>query len=515
MQAQSQESKDSMFGSLSRLWKRRRWPAIATFVLAFAVSASFVSALPDIYSSTATLLVNPQVSSGDTGAGQGAQNQDSRLDAVSEEVLSRDRLLAIVDKFDLYPSLRKHTSDESLLTRMRQDIQVQRKAGQQQWGQDPTFGFTLTYQGWNPKQVAQVTNALAQEFVDQNSRMRAQESAATLNSLQAQIVDIKRKLDAQGQRINAYRASHLGELPDQQATSLAMLQQLDSQLQQNAESLTQTQSLAQQQRQLQPDRSAPQGADAADLPQLEDELATLRTRYTDQYPDVVHLKQQIAALKKAQDDQAASEPVQQPLQTDGSLDSSIRSYQDQDAKLRQEIAGYQARIENMPVREQQIAALTQGYTETQDVYSQLLKRYEQVPLPQSPAGQYRLLEGAVPANDAAGPNRLRLLVLCLVASLGLAAALVFILEQMDPSFHSIEELRAFSRLPVLANIPQIVTREDVWRSRLRLGIGIVSVLVVTVVAAQASSFLGQGNTELVWMLSKHATPGSTSTNTPG
>jgi uncharacterized protein involved in exopolysaccharide biosynthesis len=294
-----------------------------------------------------------------------------------------------------------------------------------------------------------------------------------------------------------------------------MLQQLDSQLQQNAESLTQTQGLAQQQRQLQPDHSATQGDDAADLPQLEDELATLRTRYTDQYPDVVHLKQQIAALKKAQDDQAASQPVQQPLQSDGSLDSSIRSYQDQDAKLRQEISGYQARIENMPVREQQIAALTQGYTETQDVYSQLLKRYEQVPLPQSPAGQYRILETAVPANDAAGPNRLRLLMLCLMGSLGLAAALVFVLEQMDPSFHSIDELRAFSRLPVLANIPQIVTRQDVWRGRLRLGIGVVSVLIVALAAAQASSFLGQGNTELVWMLSKHAAPGSTNANPAG
>src|SRR5262249_46138776 len=149
-------------------------------------------------------------------------------------------------------------------------------------------------------------------------------------------------LDSQGQRINSFRAGHLGELPDQQATSLAMLQQLDSQLQQNAESLTQTQSLQQQRLAMQaiPDRSADQG-DAADLPQLEDQLATLRTRYTDNYPDVVHLKQQIAALKKAQQDHAIDQaPVQQqPLQADGTLDGSIRSYQDQDAKLRQEIAG--------------------------------------------------------------------------------------------------------------------------------------------------------------------------------
>ena len=110
---------------------------------------------------------------------------------------------------------------------------------------------------------------------------------------------------------------------------------------------------------------------------------------------------------------------------------------------------------------------------------------------------------------------MRLLILCLVGSLGLAAVLVFILEQMDPSFHSVEELRAFSRVPVIANIPQIITRQDVWRSRLRFGTAFASVLIVAVIIGQASSLLGQGNTELVWMLSKHSTPGATTSTTAG
>ncbi|HEY1771794.1 MAG TPA: Wzz/FepE/Etk N-terminal domain-containing protein [Gammaproteobacteria bacterium] len=511
MQAQSQENKDSAFSAVSRLWQRRKWLAIATFVLAFAATASFVAALPDIYSADATVLVNPQSPAGDAG-GQGAQSQGSRLDAVGEEVLSRDRLLTLINRFDLYPTLRKHASEETLLTRMRQDIQVQRKAGQQQWGQDPTFAFTVGYQGWNPKQVAEVTNALAQAFVDQNNHLRAQQATATLMSLQTQLSDIKHKLDTQSQRINAFRSGHMGELPEQQTTSLAMLQQLDNQLHENAEELNQT---VQTNRLASPDRTATQGADPADLPALEDELVTLRTHYTDQYPDVVRLKEQIAALKKAEADQAAEAGTPPAPAADGSLDGTIKSYQDEDSRLRTEIAGYQARLESMPVREQQLQALMQGYNETQDVYSDLLKRYEQVPLPQSPSGQYRVLENAIPPVDPSGPSRLRLLILCLVGSLGLAAVLVFILEQMDPSFHSIEELRAFSRVPVLANIPQIVTRQDVWRSRLRFGTAFASVLIVAVIIGQASSLLGQGNTELVWMLSKHSTPGATTANTAG
>ena len=509
---QAQDQNDSAFGALARLWKRRKWQALSVFVVAFAATASFVAALPDIYSSTATVLVNQQLPTPDAGNGPGGQGQDSRLDAVSEEVLSRDRLLALVQRFDLYPDLRKHSSEEGLLTRMRQDIQVQRKSGPQQWGQDPTFAFTLSYQGWSPKQVAEVTNALADSYVDQNNRMRSQQASVTLATLQSQLSDIKRKLDAQGQRINAFRASHLGELPEQQATSLAMLQQLDGQLHENAQSLTQT--LQQRQAAASQKYSGGQSDDVSDLPALEDQLAALRSRYTDQYPDVVRLKQQIAALKKLQDDRAASAPAE-AAQNDPTADSSLKSYQDEDDRLRTEIAGYQARLENMPVREQQLQSLMQGYAETQDVYSQLLKRYEQTPLPSSPNGQYRVLERAIVSNDASGPNRLRLLLLCLVASLGLAAALVFLLEQLDPSFHSIDELRAFSRVPVVANIPLIVTRQDIWRSRLRFGTAAVSILVLTLVAAQGFSMLGRGNTGLVWMLSKHGTPGSTSSGNAG
>ena len=503
---QAQEQNDSAFGALSRLWKRRKWQALAVFVVAFVATASFVASLPDIYSSTATVMVNQQLPQGDSGGGPGGQGQDSRLDAVSEEVLSRDRLLALIDRFNLYPEVRKSASEDALLTRMRQDIQLERKSGPQQWGQDPTFAFTLSYQGWSPKLVAQVTNALADSYVDQNNRMRSQLATTTLATLQSQLTDIKHKLDTQSQRINAFRAAHVGELPEQQATSLAMLQQLDGQLHENAQSLGQT--LQQRQSAATQKYSGGQSDDVSDLPALEDQLAALRSRYTDQYPDVVRLKQQIAALKKLQDDRSASGP-DTPDQ-DANPDNTIKSYQDEDSRLRTEIAGYQARLENMPVREQQLQSLMQGYAETQDVYSQLLKRYEETPLPQSPNGQYRVLERAVSPTDPSGPNRLRLLLLCLVASLGLAAGLVFMLEQMDPTFHSVDELRAFSRVPVLANIPQIITRQDVWRSRLRFGTAAISVLVLTLVVAQGASLMGHGNTGLVWMLSKHGAPGATS-----
>lgn len=494
MQTQAELQKDSAFESISQLWKRRKWLAIISFVLTFAAAASFVSSLPDIYSASATVLVNPQTQTTDPTPGPAGNGQDSRLDSVSEEVMTRERLLGLIDRFNLYPSLRKSASEETVLDRMRKDISVQRKAGQQQWGQDPTFAFTLSYQGWDPKVVADVTNALASSFVDANNKMRSQQATATMAALQTQMSEIKRKLDAQEQKINAFRTSHMGELPEQQAANIAMLQQLSSQLHENGSAWGESV----QQQSFAADRST---TDTTDLAQLEQQLTALRAHYTDAHPDVVRLKAQIAALKR---NQASAGPSDQGSQN-AALDGTIQSYRDEDSHLRQQMAIYQQRIDNMPLREQQLDQLMQGYSETRDVYSSLLKRYEEVALPQGPGNsQYRVLETAVAPTDASGPGRLRLLLMSLVFSLGLAAALVFLAEQFDPSFHNVDQLRAFTRVPVLANIPMIVTPEDVWRRKLRFGTAVLSALIVMLLVAQASSLLGHGNQSLVWALSRHA-----------
>lgn len=498
---QAQVQPDSALNMVQRLWKRRRWLAIGIFAVSFAAAASFIFSLPDIYSSTATVLVNNVNTGQDPGPNGQNNGSDSRLDAVSTEVQSRDRLLDMINRFDLYPELRQHASTDSVLARMRQDIRVDRKAGQQQWGQDPTFAFTLSYQGWDPKTVAKVTNALATSYVDANNKMRSQQAQALLASLQSQMADVKKKLDAQEVKINAFRTAHMGDLPEQQMANLAMLQQLSGQLHENNEALSQA-----LQRRDNPNAfggtTSPDAA-ASDLPQLEQQLTALRTRYTDAYPDVVQLKSQIAALKREQAAQAAQATKAAAVPAD--YDNTVSSYRQEESRLKAQMSQYQARVENMPVRSQQLQALMQGYGETQDVYSSLLRRYEEAPLPGAVAGQYRVLEQAVPPADASGPGRIKLLIMSLVLCLGLAGAVVFAAEQLDPSFHSVDELRAYTRVPVLASIPLIITPDDVWKSRVRFGVAVASAVVLAIILAQLSSLLGHGNQDLVWMLSRHGT----------
>ncbi|MGE5624357.1 MAG: GumC family protein [Bacillota bacterium] len=477
--------------TLSVLWKRRRFLAICVFTLAFVAVGSLVFSLPDVYTATATILVNQ----GTAPAPQDAAVPQNRLDSVSEQVLSRERLLDLITRYGLYPHMRSETSNETVLARMRSDIRLDRKVeDQQQWGQDPTFAFTLSYQGWDPQVVARVTNALAGLYVDENNKMRTSQASETVSSLAAQLAQIKQKLDSQAQAVNSFETAHVGELPQQEAANLATLQQLNTELQQSISN-----------EMLADGRSgvAPAETQTTDLAQLEQQLAALRSRYTDRYPDVVRLETQIATLKRAKangSDKTAGAATDAHAGEPG-------GYAAEQKRLRGEIAIYQQRIDNIPLLSQQLQALTQGYNETQDVYSSLLKRYEQARLAEAPqaglGGQYRVLEPAVVPTDASGPARMRLLAIGLILCLALSAAAVFTAEQFDTSFHTVDELRSFTRVPVLASIPMIVTPRDVWKRRLRLTTAAASLVVALGVVAGVSHFVGHGNQALVWSLSRH------------
>src|SRR2546428_11601271 len=81
--------------------------------------------------------------------------------------------------------------------------------------------------------------------------------------------------------------------------------------------------------------------------------------------------------------------------------------------------------------------------------------------------QFRILDAALPARLPAAPNRLRLMLMGLMVSLGMAAAAVMLAEHVDTSFHTIDSLRAITKAPVLVSIPLIVSDADRRRKKWR------------------------------------------------
>ena len=130
---------------------------------------------------------------------------------------------------------------------------------------------------------------------------------STTRFLAQELASAKASLDEQDGKLAAFKSHHIGELPDDEQTNLNLLTGLTSQLDASTQALVRAQqdktfseSLLSQQ--VAAWQAAQTGHDPDTLEQqlsaLQARLATLQSSYTDDYPDVISTKNDIAALQK-------------------------------------------------------------------------------------------------------------------------------------------------------------------------------------------------------------------------
>ena len=95
----------SGFTRAGEIWGRRKWLGIAVFAAVLAVSLGIVAALPPMFRSRATVLVDreqvPEAFVRSAVSGE----VETRIQRISQEVLSRERLAGLIERFNLYPKL--------------------------------------------------------------------------------------------------------------------------------------------------------------------------------------------------------------------------------------------------------------------------------------------------------------------------------------------------------------------------------------------------------------------------
>jgi len=531
------ETRKGLDGVLA-VWSRRKWLAILAFAAPMVAAASLITFLPNMYRSTATVLVDRQQIPETFVRSTVTSALETRLQTISQEILSRSRLEALISRFGLYPDLRTQVPSEEVIKRMRGDIKLELKGIELKGASQATVAFTISYQGSEPGTVSLVTNTLASFYIEENLKARERQATGTAEFLKVQLEETKKRLDDQEQRVSEFKRRYLGELPQQMETNLATLERLHAQIRLNADTQTRAaerrQALSSQLAEAESLLATPPGmpggpaapAESSELrlTRLKEDLTRLRTQFSEKYPDVVLLAGEIAALEREVADAKAREPKAEEKQAPppatpltpyvlrlkealSEVETEIRILKNDDKRLHDGIAAYQARVENVPRREQEFRELSRDYDSTRELYNSLLKRYEEAQLAESmeqrqKGEQFRVLDPAIPNSEPAAPNRFRLLLMALMGSLGLAVGAVVLAERVDTSFHTVDDLRAFSPVPVLVSIPRIVTRTDrrrrAWHMRLAASAAFIGLVVISGLAYFAAS----GNEQLVSLLGR-------------
>jgi polysaccharide chain length determinant protein (PEP-CTERM system associated) len=512
----STAQEDYMMIRSLEILRRRKLVALVVFATVLASAVTFALYLPNLYRATAVVLVERPVSEQFVRAAVSGE-LESRLHIIKQEILSRARLTQLITRYDLYPELRRGGQIEGALDQMRRDVHVVPTGPEMLSGRIKTVAFNLSYTGERQDTVARVANDITNFYVAQNDAMRSGDAVRTSQFLKSQLEDAKRQLDIQEGRIRAYTSAHNGELPQQVDMNLATLDRLNTQLRLISEQQIRT--LEQRQRLMDgiPQSGSFSRMSASDSPtadlleQKKVALGEMESRFTSKHPDVVRLKQEIAALESAQGTPSAPTPEEAMAagQARGrsavlaNLDAELDKQKREEESIRAQIAATDKKLESMPTRQQDYAMLSRDHNAAQEIYSSLLTRYGEAQVSESmetdkSGERFRVMEAAIPPVDPSAPNRMRLLMMGFILALVLAFIAILAVEQFDTTFHNIDELRRFTGIPVLGAIPRMYPKPTTRVLRWAAATGCLAAVLFVVVTL--SIRMAQDNEQLVRLL---------------
>ena len=136
------------FNHLPAILWQRRLVVIAATLLCFIAGIAAAYALPTIYRSKATMLVQAQDLPSSIVQSPVSGGVEQRIAAIRERVLSRGDLIALIDQYDLYPKERRSEPLSVVVDRMRKATAVSALSGTldaSSGGQDDTIAVTLSY----------------------------------------------------------------------------------------------------------------------------------------------------------------------------------------------------------------------------------------------------------------------------------------------------------------------------------------------------------------------------------
>ena len=501
--------------SIARMLWKRRWLALAIWVIVSAIAVVVVRALPSVYRAEAIVLVDSQKIPENFVSSTVSGDVADRLALISQSIMTSARLLDIIKAFDLYKDQRGHLSQEELLNKMRKDISV---SFEKSWTGDKMHAFRLGYQGVRPRVVTNVTNRLAGLYVAENVRAREDQAQGTVNFLRRQLQAAKESLDDQEQKVARFKQEHNGSLPEQQSSLLGNLNSLTVELQgvQAAIDRAQESKIS-----LAAALSAAEVAQASLRASLQgtstsggilktrseilaEQLQQLRLKYTPDHPDVQNLETALAQARReeSEEDKAAKvsgaatndPPITEPKRTSPELVQAkerittlraqleITGHQTDTLEERQKallgsIADCKSKIANLPLVEQEMTGLKRNYEESASNYNSLLQKQLAAGVAtdmerSQQSERFTIIDPARVPQKPEKPKRPLLISLGSLAGLAIGLLTGFVLEFRKQTFLGEWELPAstvvLGRVPLInmsapkAGAPQIVSAAVLW-----------------------------------------------------
>jgi uncharacterized protein involved in exopolysaccharide biosynthesis len=300
-------------------WRRRR-----TFLIVAVVSAlgtvSLAALLPSTYRSTATILIEQQEIPQELVRSVITSFADQRVQVISQRVMTTQNLLSLVDRYDLYPDIRRTQPREVLLDKLRGDIGMRMisadvidpRSGRPT---QATIAFSLSYQSRSPDLALKVANDLTSLYLNENLTSRTQLGRQTATFFREEAARQAAHIADLDKDLTAFKEKHRNDLPELVQLNLQTMERTELELHDAQNKLDALDSqrvlLEAQLTQINPtlqvfsDSGQRVMGPEDRLKALKSQLASYKARFAPGHPDIVSTEREVDGLEsqvKSDDD---------------------------------------------------------------------------------------------------------------------------------------------------------------------------------------------------------------------
>lgn len=522
---------NAIIDETSRGWVYRNFGLLVAWIIA-ALAAVIALALPDRYTARAQIYVNTDTLLRPLLKGLTVDsNADQQVSVLQKTLLTDVNLSKVLLQGDEDLKVASRADLAGAIAGLRSQIRIDGIGNQL---------FTISFDGSAPERARQIVQSLLTIFIETNLGMTRTDMQTARDFLDQQIAANQAQLAAATQKLTEFRAQHvnvLGETDISSRLAAARVAYQDATLElQGAEEARKT---------LKTRLASTDPFVSADTPPaqivvgdqlivssidrintLRAQLRELRLRYTEDHPDVIALREELASLVRqySADETKPSSPNQKPAHpaastapagssaTDAASGSGAAAphttpnpqYAEIKAQLlkaelsvldaEQKVAKAQATLSSLeaqgkiaPPIEAELAQLTQAYDTAKKNYEDLLPRRESARMSQAvdttvDAVQFRIVEPPTLPAKPSGPNRGIILFLGTIAALGGGCFAAFARGIYTGAVVSARDLSTAFGLPVIASIASPVQRQP----RLSLQIATVAVGMTGIIVAMVA-----------------------------
>jgi uncharacterized protein involved in exopolysaccharide biosynthesis len=298
---------------LKNVINRRKKGFWTVFLIIFLAGFVVTIALPPIYRSVAVIQVEEQEIPENYVQSTISDYVEERIDKISQQVLQREGLLSIAEKYNLYSDGKDKISKNEIVGEMRRDILLEpivsdlQNQGKGLRKRSVNIAFNLSFQGKEPNTVQQVTEKLSHLFLEEDAKRRERVVTATHEFLNNELKRLKSEINLHEKKVSDFKTAHQRELPSEKGYNFQAILRLERELDKAESRLRFLQEkemlLTTRLAKIEPLTPIIVGGDNVAtnpntrLKQLYLQLTRLRSLYSEKHPDIKKVKNEIKELE--------------------------------------------------------------------------------------------------------------------------------------------------------------------------------------------------------------------------